>query len=877
MRWVAAAAAAAAILPVAGASAAPQRTATTTKYTHTTFLQHALGLPASDTNPVIESVTYYRLQWQLRQAGNFAILIGDPATDPTFAARARDVEATAKAEGAKKIYWFNPNLSGSAVVGTITEPALDIRDKNSIPLVAASQTKYGNVWLNLIGQYLGNGYKATVNAPYAEAATVTATPDATVVNDAGGPNGVLYDYSSGSAPANVLHSFFFIYNKDNTIAGKAAKIVTWVDLTNQATSAATAAAVKTALTAGGTLSESSAFAWWQDEGGQQNATQAATTVRGKDVPFLTAADNADGWNIDQVTYPEIVDLLSSGAQDADAVILFGGLWCPNTRPITPALNKYAVQNNVRVFNYDTVLDGGVAGGGTTSSGNPLQTRNTSGSNAASTDRNNPTYLYGDLVDQYLTNIKTQYVTEGGNEPGNISPVTYYKGGGAATTTTKTRKLQVPFVISYAGKAGNDANPGVSGQWLIDDGDGTYTEYMSQWWWTTPQPNQLGISLLPAAAPYWQTLNAQVAGYKWNTDITPFLPNRNIDSDEAPYLTSTDAATLTWNADNTDVTAAANGANPISVSGASLTSAQTALGAAAPATLAAAKTALLAAKAANTDQTLINNLSTVFGAYTIGKLRKNAVYNAWGAANNPNSLVGGQAAVHALDVFFAGIPTGARSTRTITADAVKAPAAATITVKIANEFGRKPAGNLTLTLKQAGATVTTQSVAVANDAATFSVAGLAAGTYDYTVSYAGDDQLVAFTDSGTLTVNPGDAVVGDPPVTTTPIVISAPTVKPTITLAKVSKIKGAVSKAPTSRKAGKYKVTFTGASTATGKVTLKLSKGKTTKTITGKLSKGVVTFTVPKLAKGTWKVAISWPGDAKYAAAKASGASIKVTN
>ena len=206
-----------------------------------------------------------------------------------------------------------------------------------------------------------------------------------------------------------------------------------------------------------------------------------------------------------------------------------------------------------------------------------------------------------------------------------------------------------------------------------------------------------------------------------------------------------------------MTAAANGASPISVSGASLTTAQAALGAATPATVAAAKTALLAAKAANTDQTLINNLSTVFGAYTLAKPRKNAVYNAWGAANNPNSLAGGQAALHALDVFFAGLPSGARSTRTITADAVKAPAAATITVKIANEFGRKPAGNLTLTLKQAGATVSTQSVAVANDAATFSVAGLAAGTYDYTVSYAGDDQLVAFTDSGTLTVNPADPV------------------------------------------------------------------------------------------------------------------------
>ena len=115
-------------------SAAPVRTATTTNYTHATFLQHALGLPASDTNPAIESVTYDRLQWLLQQPGKFAFLIGDPATDPTFAARAQDVEATAKAKGVKKVYWFNPNLSGSAVVGTITEPALDIRNTAAIPL-----------------------------------------------------------------------------------------------------------------------------------------------------------------------------------------------------------------------------------------------------------------------------------------------------------------------------------------------------------------------------------------------------------------------------------------------------------------------------------------------------------------------------------------------------------------------------------------------------------------------------------------------------------------------------------------------------------------------------------------------------------------------
>ena len=59
------------------------------------------------------------------------------------------------------------------------------------------------------------------------------------------------------------------------------------------------------------------------------------------------------------------------------------------------------------------------------------------------------------------------------------------------------------------------------------------------------------------------------------------------------------------------------------------------------------------------------------------------------------------------------------------------------------------------------------------------------------------------------------------------------------------------------------------------MTIKLKKGKVTKTLTGKLSHGVVTVTLPKLAKGTWKVTITWPGDANYLTASAAGASIKV--
>jgi hypothetical protein len=98
--------------------------------------------------------------------------------------------------------------------------------------------------------------------------------------------------------------------------------------------------------------------------------------------------------------------------------------------------------------------------------------------------------------------------------------------------------------------------------------------------------------------------------------------------------------------------------------------------------------------------------------------------------------------------------------------------------------------------------------------------------------------------------------------------------------KVKKIAGAVSKAPTSKSTGKYKVTITagsGRAMATGKLTLRVYKvGSHTATATGTLSKGTATFSIPKLAKGTWKVLISWPGNSHYQSASVAGSSIKVT-
>ncbi|MDA0158950.1 hypothetical protein OM076_01635 [Solirubrobacter ginsenosidimutans] len=884
-RWrrsAAALAAAAAIVPLAAATAdaAPVRTATTTKYTNATYLQHALGLPTTETNPAIESVTYDHFQWLLQQPGNFAFLIGDPVLDPTFAARAQEVETAADAAGVKNVYWFDPNLSGSAKVGTVTEPALDIRNASTITQInATSQGVYTTAWLHLIANYLGNGATTTLasgavgdETPRFTSATGTAT-----VNDAGlSSGGVLYDYSSGSAPAKALDSYFFIYNKDKTAPdGKAAKIVSWVDVTDKG--AASPAAVSAAINSvgGANLATLSQFDWWKSSVNWRQTFTSTTDARGKQVPVLTDADNADGWRINQVTYPEIVDLLKNGAQDANAVILFGGTWCPNTRPVLPAINKYAQENNVQVFNFDTVLDGGTVGGSTTGASDPLQTRNTvNNGSAAGNAFANPTFLYGDLVSQYLTNIKTQYTTTGTG--GNVNPTSYYAGGDNTSTKLLARKLQVPFVIGYKGKAGDDPNPGVARQWIIDNGSDTYTEYMSQWWLTNPKPNQLGIAI-PLDAPIWPTINARLATFTYKTDPLPYYTNSATDADDTDFLVATDTASVTYTAAQQRWQITTGGA--INNSPAALNAALAALGASAPANFAAAKPALLAAQAASPqDPALIANLTTVVAAWGIAQARKTAVNNAWGNATNPGSVSGGLNAVHALDVFFGGLPGGVVSRRTVTADPVKYPAAAKISVAIANDFGRVPAGNVSLVVKQGGATAATASTAVTGNAASFTLPVLDAGTYEYTLSYPGDDQIAAFTETGSLTIAAGDP---QPEETATPVpFVATPTPTPTstITKVKISKVAGAVAKAPTSKAGGKYKVTITtpkGLSAATGKVTIKLKKGKTTKTITGKLSKGTVTVTLPKLAKGTWKVTISWPGDSTYLTASAAGTSIKV--
>lgn len=154
----------------------------------------------------------------------------------------------------------------------------------------------------------------------------------------------------------------------------------------------------------------SEFAFWKDEVNTKQGTQFTADTHGAKVPVLSDADAADTWRVKQLTYPELVDLFESGANDANAVVLFGGTWCHNTRAVLPAVNRYAQQHDVTVYNFDTVLDGGLVGRSATSARNPLQTRNTQNNGTTTPTAANPSSLYGDLLDTYLKNVRPSTTT-----------------------------------------------------------------------------------------------------------------------------------------------------------------------------------------------------------------------------------------------------------------------------------------------------------------------------------------------------------------------------------------------------------------------------------------------------------------------------------
>ncbi|MFB6611018.1 fibronectin type III domain-containing protein [Agromyces sp. NPDC056379] len=264
----------------------------------------------------------------------------------------------------------------------------------------------------------------------------------------------------------------------------------------------------------------------------------ASAYGGRDVyGGATVLDDADAdWRVQTVTYPELVNLLES---DGDYVLLFGGTWCHNTRAVLKEVNRQAVANDVaKVYFFDLRLDG--------NSGNDLHIRDT-GSEFAD--------FYGDLVATYLPNLVTQYV------PGVSGQVDYFPGGDTSTALATAKKLQVPYLLEYDRSRTLGGQPApIAQQWIHSNGDGTYKEYMTEWWYVNDLPGRYADRPDPAGlAAQLAFADEAIAALGTFFDALPYDPEVVATAPDAPAAPVSTVAgtgvTVSW-------TAPADGGSPI---------------------------------------------------------------------------------------------------------------------------------------------------------------------------------------------------------------------------------------------------------------------------------------------------------------------------
>ncbi|MCM3657948.1 hypothetical protein M3147_11870 [Agromyces mediolanus] len=268
--------------------------------------------------------------------------------------------------------------------------------------------------------------------------------------------------------------YFFVYDRSHTDGGAEDRIVSALTapvaagaLADPAARAAYRAEVAAAIGDGAAIDALSQFAFADDV---IDAKHLAQYRGGEAYGPNTIIDEADAdWRIQTITYPELVHLLD---RDGDYVLFFGGTWCHNTRAVLKDVNRQAVANGVsKVYFFDLRLDG--------ASANDLHIRDTNSDYA---------HLYGDLVTTYLPNLKTQYV------PGVSGQVDYRPGGDAAAGLVSAKKLQVPYVFEYQrGRTVDGQAAPVVREWIRDNGDGTFKEYMTEWWYVNDREGRFATS------------------------------------------------------------------------------------------------------------------------------------------------------------------------------------------------------------------------------------------------------------------------------------------------------------------------------------------------------------------------------------------------
>lgn len=421
---------------VAGGAVLPAAAAGPTTIAPTTELDYYRDAYAGlGAHSVFEAVANERFEWLLQQPGTHAFLVGGPeAGDPTNVTdEIGHINAVAKDLGVPEVFNWDPHVDGA------DNPLLDVRTSTD-----SGVAQFRSELLGFLD-----------------------------------PNGSVFDWSSSDAVATS--PYLFLFDKDHTDSeGHPAPVVAKLSTRDLTDPAAYEAAVRAVLSAAAPQA-SSTFTYWKSQADAKHLAANATSAGklGRDVaadygsPVIAADADDEGFRIETITYPELLDLLQS---DGRYVVLFGGTWCPNTRAIVNEVNAYAQDAGVEhVYQFDWHQYNDNDGAST-----HLDLRQTLPTAAKPTTGTPFSYLYGNVVNTYLTNLQTQYGSS------NTNWITYDPTGAAqvapadASALPKAQKLQVPTVLEYdrSNTASGAAAPVVR-HWIEDEGSGLFKEYMSQ--------------------------------------------------------------------------------------------------------------------------------------------------------------------------------------------------------------------------------------------------------------------------------------------------------------------------------------------------------------------------------------------------------------
>jgi hypothetical protein len=360
---------------------------------------------------VLEPVTYERLIDILGSDGTYVVYFASPAK-ASGVDTAPIVDLAAKSAGVGTVYWFDPLLDGVGL--DITDASL--QDSNP------SLGDYNDLYLSLVNYYL-----PTLPSAY--------TSDASY----------LFVYARGAAPI-----------QDGTLGGPlpdATSVTAYRAAADDVFAAlpgdprAKQAATRSEFDYFATQFNAKATAWNANGTGVDKTGLPSTTLFG-------AADR-DGFVLDSITYPELIALVSAPAGGGRYAIAWAGSWCHNSQAVIGEIAAVAKARGAgRVYVFDTIFDA------TTTR---INIRNSF---------NRFSYLYGDLLRQYLPNLKTEYPVTSANPSDYIE----YLPGGSGTVYARAPKVQLPVLL---GIDRSTPSAPVARQWIRANANGTYTEYMTE--------------------------------------------------------------------------------------------------------------------------------------------------------------------------------------------------------------------------------------------------------------------------------------------------------------------------------------------------------------------------------------------------------------